>query len=88
MSSFIPKGVCSTKIDFEIDDEGLVHNVRFTDGCPGNSAALTLLTENRAATDLIKLLEGLPCDRKNTSCPDQLTKALSEELEARRTSIP
>ena len=83
MPSYKPTGVCSTRIDFDIDDAELAHNIRFTDGCPGNSAGLALLAENRPATELIGLLKGLPCGRKATSCPDQLARALSQELEAR-----
>ncbi len=34
--SYTPKGVCSRQIDFEIDN-GIVRNVHFTGGCPGQS---------------------------------------------------
>ncbi|MDR0347531.1 MAG: TIGR03905 family TSCPD domain-containing protein [Coriobacteriales bacterium] len=80
MSTFIPKGVCAKRIDFEIDDEGLVHNICFTKGCPGNAAGVAKLAEGRPATELIELFEGLPCGHKRTSCPDQFAHALSQEL--------
>jgi uncharacterized protein (TIGR03905 family) len=83
VSSFIPQGVCATKIDFEIDDEGLAHNIHFTKGCPGNSTGVAKLAEGRPATEIIELFEGLPCGRKSTSCPAQLAQALSRELSAR-----
>jgi len=85
MPSFRPTGVCATRIDFEIDKEGMVHNIIFTDGCPGTSAGLALLAEDHPAAELIELLRGLPCGRKATSCPDQLARALSQELAARNT---
>jgi uncharacterized protein (TIGR03905 family) len=83
MPSFIPEGVCSTRIDFEIDDEGLTHNVRFTRGCPGNAVGLAKLAEGRPAPEIIELFTDLPCGTKPTSCPAQLAKALSRELESR-----
>ena len=81
LSSFVPKGVCSTRIDFELDEEGLVHKIRFTNGCPGNSAGLAKLAENRPATELIKELGGIQCGRKDTSCPDQFAQALKQKLQ-------
>ncbi|MDR3037058.1 MAG: TIGR03905 family TSCPD domain-containing protein [Coriobacteriales bacterium] len=83
VASFIPQGVCSRQIDFEIDDVGLVRDVRFTKGCAGNALGVATLVEGRPATEIIALLKGLPCDNKPTSCPDQLAKALAAELEAR-----
>jgi uncharacterized protein (TIGR03905 family) len=86
MPSFTPKGVCSTRIDFEIDDEGLVHNVSFTRGCAGNAAGLARLAEGRPSAELVELLSGVPCGAKSTSCPDQLAEALSQELASRAQS--
>jgi len=80
MASYIPKGVCSQKIEFEIDADGLVRNVRFTRGCSGNTAGLAKLAEGQPAERLIELLDGIPCGYKSTSCPDQFAKALAEEL--------
>jgi uncharacterized protein (TIGR03905 family) len=80
MPSFTPKGVCATRIDFEIDDEGLVHNIDFEQGCPGNTAGVAMLAEGRPATELVELFKGLSCGRKSTSCPDQLAQALTEAL--------
>jgi uncharacterized protein (TIGR03905 family) len=80
MPSFTPQGVCATQIDFEIDEEEMVHGVRFVRGCPGNAAGLARLAEGRPAGELIELLGDLPCGTKSTSCPAQLAKALSQEL--------
>jgi uncharacterized protein (TIGR03905 family) len=81
--TFIPKGVCSVQIDFEIDDEGLLRDVHFTQGCPGNAEGMARLAEGRPAAEVAKLLEGLPCGQKPTSCPDQFARALSQELDKR-----
>ena len=45
--TFIPKGVCARKINFEIND-GIVSNVRFSGGCAGNTQGLAALIEGVA----------------------------------------
>lgn len=68
-------GVCSKKIDFEITD-GKIHNVSFTGGCHGNLQGIGRLVEGMEVDEVISRLEGIRCGFKNTSCPDQLAKAL------------
>lgn len=68
-------GVCSKKIDFEITD-GKIHNVSFTGGCHGNLQGIGRLVEGMEVDEVISKLEGIRCGFKNTSCPDQLAKAL------------
>lgn len=68
-------GVCSKKIDFEITD-GKLHNVSFTGGCHGNLQGIGRLVEGMKVDEVISRLEGIRCGFKNTSCPDQLAKAL------------
>ena len=78
--SYQPKGVCSMQISFELDDDNIVHNVRFMGGCPGNTVGIATLAEGQKAQDLIKQLQGINCHGRGTSCPDQLAKALIEAL--------
>lgn len=68
-------GVCSKRIDFEITD-GKLHNVSFTGGCHGNLQGIGRLVEGMEVDEVISRLEGIRCGFKNTSCPDQLAKAL------------
>ena len=42
--TYMPKGVCSVQIDFDLED-GKLHNVSFTGGCNGNLKAIGLLVE-------------------------------------------
>lgn len=77
--TFIPRGVCSRKITFEIND-GIVSKVRFLGGCAGNTQGLAALIEGMKAEDVIKRLSGIRCGFKSTSCPDQMAKAISEAL--------
>ena len=79
--SYKPSGVCSQGISFEIED-GIVKNVQFRSGCSGNTQGLAALCEGRSADDVISALNGIKCGFKNTSCPDQLAKALTEAVNA------
>ena len=69
------QGVCATYIEYDIDAEGKVHNVRFTGGCPGNIRAVSALVEGMPVDEVIKRLGGIQC-RNGTSCADQFAKAL------------
>ncbi len=73
------KGVCSMQIRFDLND-GIVSNVQFTGGCNGNTQGVAKLAEGRKATELVKILEGIRCGFKSTSCPDQLAQAIKEAL--------
>ncbi len=74
------KGVCSRQIHFDIDDDGIVHNVSFMGGCNGNLKAIGKLVEGMKAEKVIKILEGNTCGSRSTSCADQLAQALKENL--------
>ena len=73
------KGTCSQAIDFDIED-GKVYNVKFYGGCNGNLKGIGSLVEGMEVAEVIKRLEGTTCGFKNTSCPDQLAKALKEHI--------
>ncbi len=75
------RGTCSTDIHLELED-GIIHNVSFTNGCNGNLKGISKLVEGMKAEDAIAKLEGTICGYKATSCPDQLSKALREALTA------
>ncbi len=80
MYEYKTSGTCSTKINFDIDNEGKVHNVSFERGCPGNLKAISKLVEGMDAKKVIEILEGNTCGFKKTSCADQLAKALKERI--------
>ena len=73
------KGVCSSKITFDIDG-GIISNVEFTGGCNGNLKAISKLVEGMEAEKVIGLLSGNTCGLRRTSCADQLAVALTEAL--------
>ncbi len=77
---YTPTGVCSKKISVEIED-GIIKKVRFTGGCNGNTQGVSRLAEGRPVNEVISALSGIKCGFRDTSCPDQLTKALRQALE-------
>ena len=74
------RGTCSSQIDFEIDEHGILRDVRFTDGCSGNLQGISMLVRGMPAEEVADKLQGIPCGYKGTSCPDQLARALREAL--------
>ncbi len=69
-------GVCSTNISFVIDDDDRLRDVEYTGGCNGNLKGISALVEGMKASEAADRLEGIRCGFKNTSCPDQLAKAI------------
>ncbi len=78
--TFSPKGVCSVKIDFDIDDENKLHNVQFERGCNGNLRAIGRLVEGKEASEIADVLRGNQCGMRGTSCADQFAKAIDEAI--------
>ena len=76
---YTPKGVCSRKIEIDIEN-GIINKVRFVGGCNGNTQGISTLVEGMKAEDVISRLEGVNCNGRGTSCPDQLAKALKEAI--------
>ncbi len=68
-------GTCSQSVSFEVDENNCLRNVRFIGGCRGNTQGVAKLCEGRNVDEVISCLQGIQC-RGNTSCPDQLSKAL------------
>ncbi len=73
--SYIPKGVCSRQIQFELDGD-VVRSVKFTGCCNGNLQGIGKLVEGMNIDDVIQKLDGINCNGRGTSCPDQLAQAL------------
>ncbi len=73
------KGTCSTQIELDVVD-GLIRNVKFTNGCNGNLQGISKLVEGMKAEEAIEKLRGIKCGFKNTSCPDQLSYAIEQAM--------
>ena len=73
---YITHGTCSRMIHVVLEN-GVVESVRFESGCAGNTKGVAALVVGMKAQDAIERLSGIRCGFKNTSCPDQLAKALT-----------
>ena len=76
-------GTCSSAINLEVEGD-IIKSVSFTGGCNGNLQGISRLVEGMKEEDAISRLKGIRCGFKNTSCPDQLARAL-ESLEAAKS---
>ncbi len=77
MINYTPTGVCSKNITINLKDN-IIEDISFTSGCPGNLQGICSLVKGMRAEDVIEKLKGIKCGSKNTSCPDQLSKALEQ----------
>lgn len=75
MFTYNTAGTCSRQILFEVTDNKL-HGVKFIGGCSGNLQGVSRLVEGRDIDEVENLLRGIKC-RNNTSCPDQLSRAIA-----------
>ena len=76
-------GTCSSAINLEVEGD-IIKSVSFTGGCNGNLQGISRQVEGMKVEDAISRLKGIRCGFKNTSCPDQLARAL-ESLEAAKS---
>ena len=74
-------GVCAASLSFRLTEDNRVADVLFGGGCAGNAEAVCRLTEGMPAELVIEKLSGIMCGNKYTSCPDQLARAIKNELE-------
>lgn len=79
--TYTTKQVCARQIDFDLDEQGHIHNVVFTGGCNGNLKAISKLVEGAKAENVAKILKGNTCGPRSTSCADQLATALLEAIQ-------
>ncbi len=75
--SYVPKGVCSSYMEFEIEDN-IIKAMKVFDGCDANLRAVSILCIGMNIDDVINQLEDIKCGSKVTSCPNQIAKALRD----------
>ena len=78
---YTPKGTCSVKMKFVLDDDDIIRDFSVVGGCNGNLQGIRALIIGMKAQDVISKLNGIRCGFKKTSCPDQLSKGLESYLE-------
>lgn len=79
--SYTTSGTCSKLINFSLDENNIIHDVEFIGGCNGNLQGISKLIEGQSAQNVIDKCQGTHCGMRPTSCPDQLSRALSEAIQ-------
>ena len=74
---FQPKGVCSRQMTIVYDNDTIL-DFKVVGGCHGNLQGITALIKGMKIDDVIARLKGINCHGRGTSCPDQLSIALTE----------
>lgn len=74
------QNTCARVISFDITDDNKLTNLQFHGGCNGNLKAISKLLEGFDAEKAVEILKGNTCGPRNTSCADQLTKAIEANL--------
>ena len=82
MESYRTIGTCSRQILFEVDDNNILTDVKFLGGCSGGLQALAKFTKGKPIKEVIEMCSGIKC-KNDTSCPDQLSKALQNYIRAK-----
>ncbi len=74
------QNTCARVISFDITDDNKITNLQFHGGCNGNLKAISKLLEGFDAEKAVQILKGNTCGPRDTSCADQLTKAIEANL--------
>lgn len=72
-----PQGVCSSEIIINVENN-IIKDIKVINGCDGNLKGISKLLIGMNIDDVIAKLKGIKCGNKQTSCPDQIAKALEE----------
>ena len=76
------KGVCSTQTILDVDDNThIINSCEIVGGCMGNTQGISSLLVGMKAEDAIERMKGIKCGFRSTSCPDQVSNALTEILD-------
>ena len=72
---YLTESTCSKVISMDLDGD-VVRNIFFMGGCDGNLKTIPLLLDGWIVDQIEAKLTGIVCGRRNTSCSDQLAKAI------------
>ncbi len=73
--SYKTNSVCSREINFDINGN-VITNISFVGGCNGNLKALSKVLDGYTVEEIEAKLKGNTCGFRQTSCADQLSKAV------------
>ena len=74
---YVPQCICAQLIIVDIED-GVIRDLNIVGGCDGNHKGITALVKGMKVEDVKEKLRGIRCGFRDTSCPDQLSRALEE----------
>ena len=74
---YVPQGICAQRIIVDIED-GVIRDLNIVGGCDGNHKGITALVKGMKVEEVTEKLRGIRCGFRDTSCPDQLSRALEE----------
>lgn len=75
--TYKPKGVCAQLMEFEIDNNTIV-NTKIIGGCSGNLQGICRIIQGKKLEEVIQAFQGVQCNQKVSSCPDQIARALKQ----------
>lgn len=75
--TYFTQGTCSRVIEVSGENGRLV-DVKFYGGCNGNLKGISQLVKGKSYEEIIATLNGITCNGKPTSCPDQLCRAIEQ----------
>ena len=78
--SYKTSGTCARVINFDIEGNKIT-NISFEGGCNGNLKAISKLVDGWTVEQIESKLLGNTCGFRDTSCADQLAKAVREALD-------
>ncbi len=79
-------GTCCALMNVVVDGNK-IYDVEFIGGCMGNLEGIRQLIKGMDIDSVIEKLKGIKCGSKQTSCPDQLSKCLSELKNKEKTEV-
>jgi len=77
--TYIPRGVCARQMKIELDGN-VIKRVEILGGCSGNLQGISSLVVGMTVEHAVERMQGIRCGFKSTSCPDQLSIALTEAM--------
>ncbi len=73
--TYYTENVCSMQISFHIEGN-VITNISFLGGCNGNLKAISKILDGKTVEEIESLVLGNTCGNKQTSCADQLARAV------------
>ena len=71
-------GTCCQLMKIAIDENNIIKDAEFFGGCNGNLKGIKELIKGMNIDNVIEKLQGISCNGKPTSCPDQLATCLTQ----------